>query len=166
MKRLRMFKLLSLLLLIAVIMEFVPIKIAKRIQNVTYNDEKYVCKYVTATDGNWLAEKKYNTNLNDSIYINIEGTTAFNSLSEISNISLGTPILNMYIFQGKIEKKEVSKDVSFNWIKLRKWDIVYPIQRQSLREIYAPKSYLTIYDFNWFELILNSFFKGENDEIY
>ena len=88
--------------------------------------------------------------MSDSLCINVEGKTTFNNLKEISNISLGYPVLNMYIFQGKINKRKIYENVSLNWLQLEKWDIVYPIKRSSLRSLYVPKSYLTIYDFNWF----------------
>ena len=37
------------------------------------------------------------------------------------------------------------------------WKIVYPVERQSFRKYYAPKSYLTIYDFDWLEVIKSWF---------
>ena len=153
MKRIRILKLLYILIIVAIVMDFVPVKMAKKIQNTKLTDEMYICKYVTATDGSWMADKLYNTNLNDSIYINVEGTSVFNSLNEISNINSGTPIVNTYIFQGKIEKRKVYEDVSFNWLKLTNWDVVYPVQRQSIRSMYVSDSFLTIYDFDWFKYI-------------
>ena len=103
MKKIKILKLLFLLIVFAIIMDFVPVKMAKKIESTQYNDDIYVCKYVTATDGNWLAENLYNPNIADSLYINVEGKNTFNSLKEISNISLGHPVLNMYIFLGKID---------------------------------------------------------------
>ena len=37
------------------------------------------------------------------------------------------------------------------------WDILAPIQRLSFRKYYAPKNYLTIYDFNWINVIKDLF---------
>ena len=38
-------------------------------------------------------------------------------------------------------------------IESKSWDILYPVHRVSFRRLYAPKSYLTIYDFNWINVI-------------
>ncbi len=38
-------------------------------------------------------------------------------------------------------------------IESKSWDILYPVHRASFRRLYAPKSYLTIYDFNWINVI-------------
>jgi len=34
------------------------------------------------------------------------------------------------------------------------WDVIYPIERKSsLRGLYAPKGYFTVYDFDWLVFI-------------
>ena len=42
-------------------------------------------------------------------------------------------------------------------ITSKKWDIIYPVNRISFRRYYVPKNYLTIYDYNWLEIIKNIF---------
>lgn len=38
-------------------------------------------------------------------------------------------------------------------ITAKDWDIIYPINRASFRKYYTSKSYLTVYDYNWFSLV-------------
>lgn len=53
------------------------------------------------------------------------------------------------------EKISMSDYESFPVYKIvaTDWDILYPVHRYSLRRLYAPKHYLTLYDFNWINVI-------------
>ena len=52
MKKIKIVKLLFILVVFAIAMDFVPVKMAKKIERIKYNDNTYICKYVTTTDGN------------------------------------------------------------------------------------------------------------------
>ncbi len=149
----RIFKLLCFVISLAIIMDFIPIKLAKKVDKIKYNNETYVCKYVTATEGNWLAEMEYNPQIEAALYLNIMNKSTFDSLKEISNLSLGDQVWNMYVFTGTVEKRIIDENNSFDYIKLQEWDIVYPIKRQSIRDKYVPKTYLTIYDYDWWKIM-------------
>lgn len=143
----RFIKLVLTLILIVVILDYIPVKFAQRVEQMS--DDAYICSYTTATDGNWEASEEENPQLSENKYLNLNSKTLFYCLNEIRNVSRGEPILNKYIFKGNAEPHYINDSVSVDWLEDYKWAIVYPIKRSSIRDIIAPKSYLTIYDFDW-----------------
>ncbi len=56
-----------------------------------------------------------------------------------------------FVFYGNTVGEKTQDDKSITIFEAEKWDVMYPIQRDrsTIRNLYAPKRYLTIYDFNW-----------------
>ncbi|MBP3359659.1 MAG: hypothetical protein J6N52_02295 [Clostridia bacterium] len=138
--------------LVCVILDFIPIKFAKNLNRIQFSDRMYVCEYATATDGNWEVIATNNPHLVETIYLNVKTDEQFRNLVEMTKCSLGMPVFNHYIFYGDVKKKDVGSEHYTYWLEATDWDVVFPIQRQSIRAFYVPKSYLTIYDFNWLTL--------------
>ena len=134
-------------------LNFIPIKFAVNVESISHSKDTYVCEYHTATDGNWYASIANNPHLLEEMYLNIYNASDFLCLSEYIGVSRGEAILNKYIFYGKVEKKEISKGIFFNYLESSQWDIAYPIKRTSLRALITPPHYLNIYDFNFGEIV-------------
>ncbi|AIQ62604.1 hypothetical protein PSTEL_05290 [Paenibacillus stellifer] len=100
-----------------ILLNFIPIKFAVKLENVQQNVEtgKYICvtesKYVV--DTGWIAEVTINPHIVKDLPVRVSGDSPNNYLSE--------------------------KDFDLN-----KWDIIYPINRASIRQYITPKSYLNI----------------------
>ena len=147
--------LILVIITILIVLNFVPIKFAVNIKEISHSDNAYVCSYSTATDGNWCATTFDNPNLTEDIWINIDTAHDFSCWNEIVGLSRGEPVLNKYVFYGEIEEHKVYDKIYFKYLKSSKWDIVYPIRRNSLRALFTPPHYLTIYDYNWVDVITN-----------
>lgn len=130
-------------------LNFIPIKWAVRMP--LHVEDSYVCSYTTATDGNWYASIEDNPHLHKALYINVNvpETSNFLMLKEIADCRKGIPINNKYVFYGEIEQREAAEDTFFNQLQPSNWDIVYPVRRDSIRNFIAPRSYLTVYDYDW-----------------
>ena len=79
--------------------------------------------------------------------------------------------INLYLMHGDNinrfliyydERKPINDSETFSVYKIvaNDWEILYPIQRASLRRLYASKKYLTLYDFNLINLIKEIFGDG------
>ena len=142
-------------MLIVVIADFIPVKFAKKID---YSKEIYMHKpkLVTNQDVEFVMYEYANkqTDYNKREYYIIKGDSPVKVLNKRSFdiIALynmpGDKTNKFYIKQkGKIVKSKSEPDI--NVIYAIDWDILYPINRATFRRFYAPKSYLTIYDYDW-----------------
>lgn len=129
------------------IINYVPVKFAVKTDNIP--DEGYVCEYSTATSGNWVTVSHGNSSLKGNINLNIREDKYFSRLKDINSVRKGELPLNKYVFYGNISKKQVSKNTYFYYMDLSGWDVVYPIQRGTLRSVVTPPNYLTLCDFVW-----------------
>ena len=134
------------LLFIVVLMDFIPIKMAIKIDDKgLIKSEEYLCIHAQVTGGNWEVQNY----AEEQLYFEfLHGNNPFYVLSKNFTTDYIEPTRNRYIFTGNIIKKE--KEIYD--LDIHQWEIVYPIQRKSFRILYAPKSYLTIYDFNFIRL--------------
>ena len=139
------------------LLDFVPIKYAIKIEYVEKNHSKtydfYMCEYTATTFGDIKADPKYNKELSKPIiFYELKNNSPFKFLSKEYTTDYIEPSNNKYVFKGNIvcEVKDIGLVKS---LKINNWDIVYPIKRKSLRGLYVPKGYLTIYDFNWIKVL-------------
>ena len=108
--------------------------------------DKFVCSFAQVTGGNWEAENYANEQL---FFDGLIGKNPMKVLDKNFSTDYLEPSGNKYIFSGEI----IEKDDSIYDLNIFEWDILYPIQRKSIRMLYAPRHYLTIYDYDWFNVI-------------
>lgn|GEM_PF-3596899 len=148
-------------LAVLIILDFIPVKMAVDISkvenlrkyNINKNEKLYICEHVQVTGAIWRAigDKDGVRDLKNrgSIYL-AEPLQGKDPLKELNN-AFTKPYLpqarNGFIFIGEEGSKLDEGDDTTVEFKVRDWKIISPIRRDSIRDIYAPKSYLTIYDF-------------------
>ena len=71
------------IIIVIIVLNYVPIKFAKKEHDIKSEKNVYICNYVTATDGCWLASVKNNPDLTEDLYLNISNVSSFNRLKEI-----------------------------------------------------------------------------------
>jgi hypothetical protein len=158
MRREKVIRILEVILVILLLADFIPIKMAVNIQKDDLkklvsdksSDKLYICEHTQVTGSIWLAigDEEGERELLDkgSIYLAdpLKGKDPLRSLNK-SFVPYYT--FNDYIFIGK-QGNQVNEgdDLTIDF-HVDEWKIVYPIKRNSIRDIYAPKSYLTLYDF-------------------
>lgn len=90
-----------------------------------------------------------------SLVANIVGEDPYDvlSLKEFNPDKLWSKPWDMKIvFYGETQK--LSKDHKYDInVYSQKWDVVYPIQRTTFRRHYVSNEYLTIYDYNWINVL-------------
>lgn len=140
------------------ILDFIPVKFAIKIKQFSDNNalNVYICEYSTATDGNWVATKEHNPWLSETIYFNLESNEIFGNISDIFKEG-DEPITNLYVFGGTMRQEKVAENFTINILDVEKWNISYPIKRNTIRGLYAPKGYFTIYDYNLIKIIHDIF---------
>lgn len=134
-----------------IFLDFVPIKRAIYIEDTeNLKSDEYICSFTQVTGGNWEVESPssdYGTN--QLFFEDLIGNGPLDYLDKNFSTDYLEPSGNRYLFSGTVIPKE---DGIYDF-KIKKWHIVYPIQRKSIRMLYAPKGYLTIYDYNWIKIL-------------
>ena len=139
----KMVKIIAIFISSAILLDFVPIKFAVR-ESQDCKSDLYLCKYTQVTGGNW-------EDINHGIFIDeLKGNSFYTCLRDIYLTDYIEPSGNLYLMEGKLIEKNTDE---FD-LDVKKWDIIYPISRKSYRVIYAPKGYLTIYDYDWYKLFI------------
>lgn len=159
----RIKKVLLLFLIIGTLfiaLDFIPIKFAKAKGYIGLQNREYYCNTEPKIDGKhkWIAKKELNPNLNKDMFLTIYGNNPNNILSEKNfDIIKWYELDNGFIFTGElvINDEDIYHQYYISTIYIESWDIVYPIRRASFRRYYAPKGYLTFYDFDWGKIIKN-----------
>lgn len=144
--------------ILLVVLDFIPVKMAVNIRDSSNlksyikNDRQslYICEYVQVTGSIWRVMGDENgvgePLKSGSIYF-YQPSEGKNPLKALNSGFVPYYTFNKFVFIGEEGKRfEEGIDVLLDF-KVDDWKIVYPIRRNSLRDIYAPKSYLTIYDF-------------------
>lgn len=133
---------------------FFPIKFSVKFSELKKSESSiYLCKYVDYTEASWeLIGNKDGLFKADAIQnVIVDGLEPPKSLSDV--ILNNTKKENIYIIYGEVigEKKydDYPESKPQKVIKCKKWSLLYPIMRGDSIRPFAPKSYLTIYDFNW-----------------
>ena len=149
---------------IIIALNYIPIKFAKNIKQ-NSSECAFLCskepKLSEYDDVNWIARKEENSALAQYLLLCITGNSPDNVLSDrefdvktwhtVKPLSrgFGRELNNkFYIFYDSYE----TMDGYFN-INATKWYITYPIDRASWRRYFTPSQYLTVYDYDWFNLI-------------
>lgn len=142
-----------------VILDFIPIKYASRLSDFSDNantSNVYICEHTAVTGGDWFADKELNPWLTESTDFILLDNKVFENISKMYS-SDEAPVYNLYVYWGTMRQRQVTENFTINILNAEKWNIIYPIQRNSIRGFYAPKGYFTIYDFNWIKVIKKIF---------
>lgn len=155
----KILKILKILLLIFLLFEYVPIKLAvdekEAVKN--YKDkyadiykDVYVCTIEDASmAGYYGATKENNPQLAENLYFNFTGNDPFCVLNKnLRDQCIDGELFfsnNKYVICGNIKDKIGTADT----YDIYKWDIVYPVHRNSYLDILKPKYGLNIFDFDW-----------------
>jgi hypothetical protein len=162
-------KLLIIILLVVVAafvsLDFVPVKHAKVVDTI-YNeanitelseDIDILAAFTYKTvDLEYPWEAYYRENSDYYLVIfKIKGNNPYQQLSrrDFYNKNKLASTNIRFMLSGKLTLEE--REYYIGEFDISAWEIVYPIERKSFRKNYAPKSYLTIYDFDWLEVIKN-----------
>lgn len=155
--------LLLLVLIVAVIpilLNFIPIKFAVKLDNAQKKLEagRYICvtesKYVDDTE--WIAKTDINLHLEKDLAVRVSGNSPNKYLSKKEFDFKKFEVENSFLLIGNAERFEEKKDLEtilYTNLYVDKWEVVYPIRRASIRQYFTPKSYLNIYDYDLREII-------------
>ena len=150
-----------------IILDFIPVKFALKINSVDitkYKEEDgqkiYICKPVQVTDSIWeaIGDEKGIRDLskNEVIYMAepLKGNEPLKKLNSSFHKTYEPNAHNQFVFVGNEISSNTVGDLEIDGVQEKTidfqvddWQIIYPIKRYSFRDIYAPKSYLTIYDY-------------------
>ena len=138
--------------ILALLLDFIPIKWAINIEGIkNFKTNEYLCSFAQVTGGNWQVKNNIESYESGQLYFEyLHEKDPFNVLDKNFSTDYLEPSGNMYVFTGKI----INKEHDMFDLKVESWEITYPIQRKSLRMLYTPKKYLTIYDYDWLKIIV------------
>lgn len=160
------FYILVLLIILLIGLDFIPVKMAIKIDTGDLSKYKsdesqklYITEYVEVTDSIWevIGDEKGVRKLQNGVAIYIaeplQGKDPLKELNYAFQKVYEPQANNGFVFIGKEMKTIVEggnggdpKDLMVH-LQVDDWRIIYPIRRDSIRDIYVPKSYLTVYDF-------------------
>ncbi|MBY9079010.1 hypothetical protein KIH86_25825 [Paenibacillus sp. HN-1] len=139
-----------------ILLNFIPIKFAVKLEDAQQNVETgtYICvtesKYVV--DTGWIAEATINPHIAEDLPVRVSGDSPSNYLSEQDFELRRFEVENRFLLIGKVDRfekdTEYGTDLMYANLNVDKWDIIYPINRASIRQYITPKSYLNIYDYD------------------
>ena len=149
---------------VLVILNYIPVKFAKRIQiveqNIENDTEKYICGFTQTTYGDMIADLEDNPSLAESkVFLEIYRNSPFEVLSDEFTTDYIDPTGNKYYFEGRSTVGTFFGLPDAIVLEVDKWDIVYPVRRKTLRGLITPSGYLTIYDFDW-KAVMKKFVAG------
>ena len=154
----------GILIILLLLITFLPIKFAARIENLDDASYIYVSEPKKHLGYPWLRYTVYPTsdsfgNINEQ-YCIVKGNSPLRQLSkrwfagyidEKWSAFLDDEGYNRFVFDGEVTDITVPDqdggDLYGIQINVAKWDIVYPIRRHGAWGKIAPRSYLTIMDF-------------------
>ena len=165
-KKMVVFSFISIIGLL-ILLDFIPVKFAVKLNSVDITKYKhldgqkiYICKPVQVTGSIWEAigdEKGVREiSKNEVIYIAepLKGNDPFKKLNGSFQKIYESNAYNQFVFVGNEISANIVGDIEIDGVQEKtidfevdNWQIVYPIKRDSLRDIYASKAYLTLYDF-------------------
>jgi hypothetical protein len=168
-------KLCIILLVVGVVLvslDFIPVRFAKDVDTI-YNDVDIITEpskdidilasRITKTlhpEYTWEAFFRQDSFTNVLAIFNIKGNSPYQKLSRrefYNKKGKEESSLFRFMLSGKFTLDEDIKDYDAGEFDISTWKIVYPIERKSFRRYYVPESYLTIYDFDWLEVIKSWF---------
>ena len=145
-------------------LDFLPVKLAKRnaeTETVFVNSPKlgdniewYSCDYKNGkTNEDIIGEYIITGNSPNNVLVKRDFDKTALYLMQGDNLNkfiMTYEKINMVSDEGTIPIYEIS---------VSDWEIVYPIHRASFRKYYSPKDMLTVYDYNWLNVIKQLFKK-------
>ncbi|MNI82993.1 hypothetical protein D3C73_1397610 [compost metagenome] len=103
-------------------------------------------------DTGWIAEATINPHIIEDLPVRVSGDSPNNYLSEKDFELKWFEVENRFLLVGKVDRFEKDTEYGTDFIyanlNVNKWDIIYPINRASIRQYITPKSYLNIYDYD------------------
>lgn len=146
------------IIIIAISLNFIPIKFAVNLDDAKKNlkDGTYICETNRVSlDTGWYADNELNKHLIGGLAIKVFGKNPEKFLSEKTFDFKWYELYNQYLLIGDIGNFKEDKDtkVVFADLNVKKWQIIYPIRRESFRQYFTPKGYLTVYDYDWIKVI-------------
>lgn len=154
-----------IIIVIFLILEFVPIKYAKKISDLTTKNGEsiYVCRLTTYTGPEWTIVSKKNVikyhKYKEEQQVIVDGVKLPFLLRD-SDSYIYTK--RVFIFEGKIiAKRKYTKDdpTLYPVLKVNKWYMEYPIRRDYFKML-SPKGYLTLSDIDWLRIVKLLFYKN------
>ena len=157
---------LTIIAAVSLALDFIPVKYAKKDAYTIIDGQEYVFCYEPKTNGSnivdWVAYG-YNDEIDYDItplQASVIGKNPYDCFTKrdfepIKLYNRAAPDdSNKYILYGDIQKVIGSDEqISELIIDVKDWDIIYPVNRLSIRRHYVPKNYLTVYDYNWINVI-------------
>ena len=150
------------------LLDFIPVKFAKRIDSsnnedmITHNPNRIdiiatYSKKTGAFEYPWEAYY-YQDSVLRIVKFNVSGNNPYQALSRRDFYKNAEWMIDIrFILNGNLQMEGEKENVGK--LNVSTWEMVYPIKRQSIRKHYVPKSYLTIYDFDWISVIKSWFAK-------
>ncbi len=144
---------------ILIILDFIPIKFASKLSEFKNNrtENVYISEHTAVTGGDWYADKETNPWLSESVDFILDDEKIFGNISKIYTTEDEAPSYNLFVYWGIMKQEQVADNFTINILEANKWNIIYPIKRKSIRGLYAPKGYFTIYDYDWIKVIKDVF---------
>ncbi|MBD3920025.1 hypothetical protein H8B09_14770 [Paenibacillus sp. PR3] len=141
-------------LLIPILLNFVPIKFAIKLEDAQQKLKvgNYICvtesKYVL--DTGWIAKTNTNTHLEENIAVKVSLNSPNKYLDDKEFDFKWFEIENKFLLVGEVGRLEKNKETNVLYVDLnvKKWEILYPVSRASFRKYFTPKGYLSIYDYD------------------
>lgn len=143
-------------LLITTILIKYPVKKAIKVsfpstnqQEINENDTKIICKYSTATGPQWEVVGKNGKLFDiteDTELVILKGKAPKQLNTDL--FYLYNPPANMFEFEGKLNGYgDYKGDGKYKIFEVKKWNIIYPVHRESILNNLLPTNALTPYDF-------------------
>lgn len=149
-----------IIIAVPIVLNFIPIKFAKKIDNLTLKEGEYLCQVELKTvfEEKWGIFKSLPINYSDECFVNLSGKIPFDSLNP-EDFSMKSNKENQFLVTGDLTITGNAGIYEIGELNVKEWDIVYPIQRSSFRQGLTPKGYLTFYDYDWITLLKKWFEK-------
>ncbi|MEQ7052419.1 hypothetical protein ABN764_17395 [Paenibacillaceae sp. P-4] len=146
-------------LTISILLNFIPIKFAVKLEDAQQKLEagNYICvtesKYVLETG--WIAKTDTNSHLEEDLAVMVFRNSPNKYLANKEFDFNWFEVENRFLLIGEVEhfKEDKETNVLYADLNVDKWEIVYPIRRASFRNYFTPNSYLSIYDYDLIKLI-------------
>ena len=144
---------------ILILLDFIPIKFAHKLSEFNDSDVEnvYISEHTAVTGGDWFADKENNPWLPQSVDFILQDNKVFRNISKIYTTESEAPSYNLFVYWGTMKQEQVADNFTINILEAKKWNVIYPIKRKSIRGLYAPKGYFTIYDYDWIKVIKDVF---------
>lgn len=126
---------------------FLPIKMSvnpNKLYKQDKNETMFICEYGQTTGPNWViigdSEGEFDSERIEFIDVK------WSELGKEPNSSVLVG-KNKYVLYGKFIGAKAIDGENYRSFEVKKWDILYPIDRFSLRSYFTPKRYLNLFDF-------------------